>query len=246
MSLKNASGFRRIACGLCLLIGPALILIASIVDPAAGEGGDTKGYLTAIKDDPDMAQLATALWIWGFALTAIGIIGAVHVIRRRGVVLANLGGALALIGMIMFIALFASTIHDLNASEKLGVQTAERLSDDLEDYWAPIVVLVPALLGTLLGFILLGAAIIRSKVFHLAAGILIIIGILGVVVGSEESKIANIVANALLLGGWGLVGLKLLGMKDEQWDGRAPLDGDGPEHPVAGGPPPPAVPPANV
>jgi hypothetical protein len=41
----------------------------------------------------------------------------------------------------------------------------------------------------------------------------------------------------LLLGGWGLVGLKLLGMKDEQWDGREPLE---PE-PAVGAVPPPAV-----
>lgn len=252
MNLTNASRFRRTVAGLLLLIGPMMILIASIVDPATGEGGETKDYLTAIKNDPDMAQVATVLWMWGFALTAIGIIGLVHVIRRRGVVLAHLGGALAVFGMIMFMALFATTIFELNTADKLGVDTAERLSKDLEDYWAPIVILVPALLGTFIGFILLGAAIIRSKVAHIAAGILIIVGIIGVVLTGEASKIPNIIANVLLSIGWGIVGLKLLGMKDEQWDGRAPLDGEGPGTPLAGGTPstggspPPAAPPPAV
>jgi hypothetical protein len=160
--------------------------------------------------------------MYGFALTAIGIIGLVHVIRGRGVTLANIGGALALFGMIMFMALFATTLFDLNAADKLGVETAERLSDDFEeDYWAPIVVLIPALLGTLVGFILLAAAIIRSRVVHIAAAIMIVVGILSVP-ASEESKAVGIIANVLLLGGWGLVGLKLLGMKDEQWEGREP------------------------
>ena len=231
MNLSNASSFRRMACGLLLLIGPALILVAGILDPAAGEGDDTEGYLRAIGDDPDMAELSTALWIYGFTFTAIGIIGAVHVIRGRGVVLANIGGALALVGMIMFIALFATTLHDLNNVEHVGLETAEQLSDDLEeDYWAPIVVLAPALLGTLIGFILLGIAIIRSGVAHVAAGAMIIVGIL-LVPASEETQVLNVLANVLLLGGWGLVGLKLLGMTDAQWDGREPLEPAGPEAP---------------
>ena len=245
MNLTNASSFRRTACGLLLLIGPAMILVGGILDPAAGEGDDETEYLRALADDPDMAQLSTALWIWGFALTAIGIIGAVHVIRRRGVVLANIGGAFALIGMIMFIALFSTTIHELNNAEHLGVQTAERLSDDLEDYWVAFAVLIPALLGTLIGFILLGAAIIRSKVAHLAAGVMIIVGILLVPASDGGTSVLGILGNALLLGGWGMVGLKLLGMTDAQWEGREELEA-GPEAPQAPGPPPAAGPPPAV
>jgi hypothetical protein len=243
MNLTSASSFRRMACGLLLLIGPALILVGGILDPASGEGGDTTDYLRAIGDDPDMAQVSTALWIWGFALTAIGIIGAVHVIRRRGVVLANIGGAFALIGMIMFIALFSTTIHELNNVEHLGVETAEKLSEDLEDYWVAFAVLIPALLGTLIGFILLGIAIIRSGVAHVAAGAMIIVGILLVAASDGGTSALGILANALLLGGWGMVGLKLLGMTDEQWEGREPLAA-GPEAPQVGGPPPSAGPPA--
>jgi hypothetical protein len=236
MNLTTATTFRRMACGLCLLVGPALLLAATIVDPSAGEGGETRDYLAALADDPDMAQLSTALWIYGFALMAIGIIGVVHVIRGRGVTLANVGGAFALFGMIMFVALVTTTINEINQAEHLDLRTAERLSDDIEDYWAAYVVLVPALLGTLIGFILLAAAIIRSRLAHVAAAVLIILGIL-MVPATEDSRIAGIVANLLLLAGWGLVGLKLLGMKDEQWEGREPLE---PE-PAIGSVPPPAV-----
>lgn len=224
------------ACGLCLLIGPALILAATITDPSAGEGGEKRAYLAALADDPDKAQLSTALWIYGFALTAIGVIGVVHVIRGRGVTLANIGGAFALFGMIMFVALVTLTIAEINQAEHLGVETAERLGNDFEDYWATYVVLVPALLGTLIGFILLAAAIIRSGIAHVAAAVLIIVGIL-MVPASEESQALGILANLLLLAGWGLVGLRLLGMKDEQWDGTEPIE----REPAVGAVPPPAV-----
>ena len=236
MSLTNASSFRRMACGLCLLIGPAMLLVATIVEPSSGDGDDNRAHLQALKDDPDMAQLSTALWIYGFALVAIGIIGAVHVIRGRGVVLANLGGMLAIFGLIMFVALVTGTISEINVVEHLGVDTAKKLSDDIDDYWVAYLVFIPALLGTFIGFILLGAAIIRSKLTHIAAGILIIVGIVAVVL-SDGSKVGGIIANLVLLAGWGLVGLKLLGMTDEQWDGRVPLD-SGPAAPPAVGAPP--------
>jgi hypothetical protein len=223
LSLKNASSFRRVACGLCLLAGPALLLVATIVDPSDNSGGDddhTK-YLNSIKDNADAVQLNTALSIAGFALLVFGLTGLVHVIRERGVVLANIGGALAIIGAIFFVALITTNINDLNNAEHLDLKVADKLSDSVDDYWAAYVVFIPALLGTFLGFILLGAAVIRSKVAHVAAGILIIAGIVAVPF-SENSDVLGIIASVLLLAGFGMVGLRILGMKDEQWDGRAP------------------------
>lgn len=247
--INKASGFHRMACGLCLLAGPALILVAAIVDPSSGGGDNDIDYLQSLKDDPGLAQLSTALWMFGFALVAIGLIGLVHVIRDRGVVLANIGGALAIFGLIMFVALVTTTINDINMAEHLDLKVADKLGDDVEDYWVGYLVFVPALLGTFLGFILLGVAVIRSKVFHMAAGILIIVGIVAIV-ASEDSKAMGIVANALLLGGYGLIGLKLLGMTDEQWAGRAPIGPAAPEASPAAGPPaagpPPAAPPPAV
>ena len=243
------------ACGLCLLVGPLLLLLATVFDPGAGNGDDDRAYLQGLKDDPDMAQLSTALFIWGFALMAIGIVGVIHVIRRRGVVLANIGGALALLGMIFFVALVTTTVNEINQVEHLDLDTAVELNNDIEDYWVAYVVLAPALLGTLFGFILLAIAIIRSGLAHIAAGILIIVGVLAIW-ASDTSEVVAIAANVLLLAGWGLVGLRLLGLKDEEWDGRVPIGAGGPEAalgggppaggPPAGGPPPPAAPPPNV
>jgi hypothetical protein len=243
MNPSSASSFRRMACGMCLLIAPALILVASIIDPAAGEGDDRRKALAALKDDPDATEISTALYLVGFALMAIGIVGLVHVIRGRGVTLANIGGALAILGMIMFTALVTTALTNLNNVEHLEFDTAVALSEDLEeDYWSALVVFIPAIGGTVLGFILLGIAIIRSRVAHMAAAVLIILGALGIVVLSA-SKAGGIAVNALLLAGWGLVGLKLLGLKDEQWEGRAPIDAPAAGGPPAGGGPPAATPP---
>jgi hypothetical protein len=215
--------------GLVLLAGPALILVGSILDPGAGKGDDNTARLTALKDDPGAAQLSTALYMLGFALMVVGIVGLVHVIRRRGVVLANVGGAFAILGMVMLAALSSATVYALDSAEHLEIETAVRLTEDLDEYWVAGFFVGVALLGTLIGFVLLAVAIIRSRVAHVAAAVLIIAGVVAIPFGGE-SKAVGIVANVLLLGGWGLVGLKLLGMKDEEWDAHAP----------------PAAPPANV
>ncbi len=231
MNIASASGFRRMACGLCLLVGSAMILVGAIVDPATGEG-EGRDSFQALKDDPNMAQLGTALELWGFVLVALGIVGVVHVIRRRGVVLANIGGSLAVVGLIMLAALTATNVEDINVAEHLDLDTAVKLDDDIEDYWVAYLVFIPALVGTVLGFLLMAAAIVRSKVAHVAAAVLIVLGVVALG-AAEESKVAHVAADALLLGGWGLVGLKLLGMTDAQWEDREE-------------PPTPAAPPPNV
>jgi hypothetical protein len=250
MNPTSASSFRRTACGLCLIVGPLLLLLASILDPSEG-GDDDKKYLQSLKDDPDMVQLSTALWIWGFALAVIGLIGVVHVIRERGVTLANIGGALAIMGGIFFVALVTTTVNELIQVEHLDIDTAVELSNDIEDYWVAYVVLIPALLGTLIGFLLLGVSLIRSRLTHIAAPILIIVGTL-MLPFSDGSGPVGIVANVLLFAGWGIVGLRLLGLSNEQWEGRAsiatepaaPGPAGGP--PAGGPPPPPAAPPPAV
>ncbi|HEX8743389.1 MAG TPA: hypothetical protein VF712_09655 [Thermoleophilaceae bacterium] len=239
MNPSNASSFRRMACGLCLLAGPACILVASIVDPSDSGGDsndDARRYLQSIKDDPDGTQLSTALFIVGLALLVVGLIGFVHVIRERGVVLANVGGTLAIFGGIFFVALVTTTIADLNAAEHLDIETARKLNEDVEDYWSAYVVFIPAIFGSFLGWLLLAAALIRSRLTHVAAGVMLILGIVMIPVG-EDSDVLGVVGGLLLLAGFGMVGLKILGMTDEQWDGRAPL-GAGPEAPAAAGPPP--------
>jgi hypothetical protein len=220
LSLNKASSFRRMASGMCLMVGPALTLAASIVDPSDGDG---KKYLQSLKDDPDGAQLSTALWIVGFTLMAIGITGLVHVIRDRGVTLANIGGGLGIIGSILFVALVSTTLQDLNAAEHLPIDTAKKLNDGLDDYWTAYIVFIPALFGTFVGFIVLGAAIIRSKVVHLASGVMLILAMLALFSSDGGTTAASIAGGALLTGGFGMAGLRILGMTDDQWDGRAPL-----------------------
>jgi hypothetical protein len=222
MRVNQASSFRRMACGLCLMVAPALLLVAEIVDPSSGDSSDRK-HLQSLVDNVHRVELSVALSMVGFALLAIGLVGLVHVIRGRGVTLANIGGALSIIGVIFFVALVSFSLADLNSAVHLGTGPADKLNDTLDDYWPSYVLLVPAIAGTSVGFLLLGAAVIRSRVAHIAAGILVIVGTLLVFGSGGNSDVVGAIGDAALLGGFGMAGLRILGMTDDQWDGRAPL-----------------------
>jgi hypothetical protein len=205
-----------------LLVAPALLLVAELVDPASGDDSDRK-HLQSLADNVQRTELNIALSMAGFALLAVGLIGLVHVIRGRGAVLANIGGALGIIGAIFFVALVGASLADLNAAVHLGIGPADKLNNSYDDYWPSYVLIVPAIAGTFVGFIVLGASVIRSRVAHMAAGILIIVGMLLLFGSGGNSDVVAIIGDVALLAGFGMVGLKILGMTDEQWDGRAPL-----------------------
>ena len=103
LNIKNASGFRRGVAGLSLILGPILILLGSLTQ--TGSEAEGAAYLDALADSPGATQLSTLLSYFGFALLVPGIVGAVHVVRQRGVVLAHVAGAIALLGAVGIAAL---------------------------------------------------------------------------------------------------------------------------------------------
>jgi hypothetical protein len=90
----------------------------------------------------------------------------------------------------------------------------------VEDLGGAIIVVAVALIGTLLGFLLLAAAFIRARTVPLFVPLLIIVGIIvvGPVGGGSESRIPQVIGNLLLLGGFGTIGLILLRQTDEEWE----------------------------
>jgi hypothetical protein len=219
LKLSDARNFRRTAAGLALIIGPVLLLAQSLITTVGGD--DTAEYLAEVATRRGAEDASAVLGILGFALIIPGIIGALNLLRGRGVVLGHLGGTLAVLGLACFCALFASSFYDVAATAGgADTQAYVDITDSLEDRAGPIVIVAIALIGTLLGFILLGAAFIRARTVPLFAPILIIVGVIvvGPVGGESESRVLSVIANLLLLGGWGTVGLTLLRQTDEEWE----------------------------
>jgi hypothetical protein len=219
LKLSDARNFRRTAAGLALIIGPALLLANSLITTVGGD--DTAEYVAEVATRRGAEEASAVLGILGFALVIPGVIGALNLLRGRGVVLGHLGGSLAVLGLACFCALLASSFYDVAATAAgADTQAYVDISDRLDDRAGPIIIVAIALLGTLLGFLLLGAAFIRARTVPLFAPILIIVGVIvvGPLGGEGDSRLLGVIGNLLLLGGWGTVALFLLRQPDEEWE----------------------------
>jgi hypothetical protein len=217
LRLSDPRNFRRTAAGLALIIGPLLLLGNSAITTLGG-GGNTAEYVAKVADNRSAEEVSAVLGILGFAILIPGIVGALNLLRGRGVVLGHIGGTLTMIGLACFCALFASSFYDVAATAD-GANTAAYvdISERLEDQAGPIVIVAFALLGTGIGIILLGAAFLRARTVPVWVGPALIVGML-LVFFSEDSRAIQVLSGVFLLAGFGAVGLQLLRQSDEEWD----------------------------
>jgi hypothetical protein len=233
LRLSDARNYRRTAAGLALIIGPILLLVSSAITTVGGD--DTTEYLAEVADNRGGEEVSAVLAILGFALLIPGIAGALNLLRGRGVVLGHIGGTLAILGLACFPALIATSFIDVAATEP-GAASQEYVDivERVEDQVGAIIIVAIALLGTLIGFILLAAAFLRARTVPVWVGPLIIVGI--AVTFPAESRVLQVLGSALLLVAFGTIGMQLLRQPDEEWE-QLRLAGTRPEGP-AGGPGP--------
>jgi hypothetical protein len=102
LSLSDPIRFRRGLSSTSLLLAPLLGLAAAAVAPPTSSNLTTDLALISAHHSAFVvnAVLEAAAWI----LFIPGVLGIVHLLRQRGVVLGHLGGVLAIVGMISFVA----------------------------------------------------------------------------------------------------------------------------------------------
>jgi hypothetical protein len=229
LKLSDARNFRRTAAGLSLILGPILLLVNSLITTLGGD--DQAEYVAEVATRRGAEEASGVLGILGFALLIPGIIGALNLLRRRAVVLGHLGGTLAVLGLACFPALISSSFFDVAATAPgADTQAYVDISERLDDRAGAIIIVAIALVGTLLGFILLAVAFIRARTVPLFAPILIIVGVLVVGPASGDSRLLSVIGSLLLLGGFGGIALSLLRQSDEEWERS---DDQGPVQPAA-------------
>ena len=219
LKLSDARNFRRTGAALALIAAPILLLLNSLITTYAGD--DTAEYVAEVATRRGSEEASAVLGILGFALLIPGIVGALNLLRARGAVLGHLGGTLSILGLACFPALLSTSFFDVAATAPgADMQAYVDIVERVEDLGGAIIVVAVALIGTLLGFLLLAAAFIRARTVPLFVPLLIIVGIIvvGPVGGGSESRIPQVIGNLLLLGGFGTIGLILLRQTDEEWE----------------------------
>ena len=218
--MSNPSTFRRTVAGICLIAGPLLLLVGGAVTPSEGSDGPS-AYMKSVAADPGAHEWGTVAFVLGFALLVPGLVGAVHLLRHRAVVLGHVFGSLAILGAVMFTALASTTFYDIAIASSLPLDQATKVNDAVEDVSGAGIVLIPALFGTFVGLIGTAIALWRggwTPAWVAAAGaggmILVVIG--------DGNQALGIAGSVALLVGYGYVGLQMLRMGNDAWERATP------------------------
>ncbi len=223
LKITDANNFRRTVAGLCLIAAPLVLLLALLLHPGEGEAG----FVQTIAEYPGRVEAANLAIIISSMLFVPALIGLLHPIRGRGVVLAHVGVGLALIGVIGH-AVWAGFQVVLVGMVQGGIDR-EQLSAMVEG--GPpnagfVVVMLMFLAGFFLGVIVLAVGLWRSRVVPRWAAVCIALAPLPDFL-PVDNKALFLIGPALAIIGFGTTGLRLLAMSDADWElGRAPSAGE--------------------
>lgn len=221
LKINDANNFRRTASGLCLIAGPLVAWIGGMV-PRWETEETTAAYLQALAESPARAQVSAVLLYFGFLLTAVGIFGMIHLLRRRTLVLGHVGAVLAVWGWVTLPGLLVTDFYDMSLAEYGNRQDAIAISERAGSYVGGAILGIPVLLG-MLGLVLLGVALWRAKLAPVWVPILLLANLVQNFV-APPGTVSWAISIAPFVVALGYVGLKILGMSDDEWErGASPV-----------------------
>ncbi|GII85242.1 hypothetical protein Ssi03_32320 [Sphaerisporangium siamense] len=212
--ISHANSFRRVAAGASLVLAPLCLLLGMAADPTRPGVDDPLVYA----NNPVAVGVSATLLHYAWVLWVPGVIGLVHLVRRKGVVLAHIAGVVAVLGLINFSSLMISDFFDIVLFRNLPVDQAEKLMQDAAQPAMIAAWQLPGMIGSFLGLVLVAVAYARAgrAGWWFPAGVLAGIAI-WLVGASSWNLILGLGGPVLLLVVFGAVGVSLIRMPDEQW-----------------------------
>ena len=209
--------------GLCMIGAPVLFLISSIIAP--GLDADEATAVGLIAGDLDAFATSQLLTLIGWSLFLVAVMAMMHMLRERGATAGHIAGALGVVGTLCAIAQtgFMLALWQVVSNDAAA---GVALMESIDGLAAVVLFMLP--LGVTLGGILFAWALFRHHV--LPAWMAACIGAAGITfaVGSFAFAIELfIAASALLLVGFGAMGLMVLNETVEEWEHTPEFHGIG-------------------
>jgi hypothetical protein len=202
--------FRRLLAGACLVAAPLFYVAGLLVDPALRAGDAAEG---AYGRHPGQVSVSAALLHWSWVLLVPGIVGMIHLVRRRAVLFGHVAGVVALLGVVNFSALMLGDFFYARLEADLGTAEGDRLADaSFAAGGAVWGFQVPGFLG-LLGVLLLGFALAYDRQVPWWAPPAMVAGMLA----GPVYPIGMIAGSLLYVAGAGVIGVRMLRMSDAEW-----------------------------
>ncbi len=209
MSITNASAFRRRTGATAIIAFFCLLLASTLLEPTDSHANSDQ--LRAAAAHPAAMQASAWCQILTGVLAPVVVITLMHIVRRRGVVLAHVGGILGILGsvggtMIGLHGLFIVALAQDGGGAGNAVLT--RL-----DHIAPAIIVL---------FFALPVALTMLAVADVRAGLVprwvIPVAVLFLLVGFAPVPGADFIQIALGLAAFGRIAYRILRMSDAEWD----------------------------
>lgn len=217
MGFSDSHHFRKLIAGCCMVVGPLLALAAFIVSPAIKSG--SAAQVAEVARHQDRFLLSMLLSLAAVALVIGATLGLMHMLRERMVTHGNVGGGLALIGLVATTAQLGAQLTAWPMVRD-GVQAADisafhSLTHDAATT-IPLFV-VPWL--AVIGFAALALGLYRARAVDWWMAAMLALGALGITLAGPVASVAvGIVGAALFLVGSGSIGMLVLRESDADWE----------------------------
>jgi Domain of unknown function (DUF4386) len=216
LKVSDSRNFGRTLAGIALIAAPLLFLLGSAIDPAWAE--DTDEYLSEVAADKGLYLLAGILNLVGALLLIPGLLGVIHLLRRRRVTLGQVGAALVMVGAVAIASTYAiSVIEIVGTGDEFDRGQVVSLLDEAEESGEAAPIFVMFLLGLVLGSILLAIGLWRQKAVPVWVPIVLVLSsVAGFVAG--DSQASSLISSAILAAALIAIGLRILAVSDDDWE----------------------------
>lgn len=213
----TASLVRGVVAG-SLLVNAVVTVVSILLMPDFS--GSAAESLAAIAEAGTTATVSAIGFTASQLFLAIGLLGVAHLVRARVPVLAGIGYALVLLGAFGHAVYGGVNLVMLVMAEGLGaVEVHAGVLERTEQGALPL--LAAGLLGTVVGFILLGAAVWRSGMMPRWVGPAMIVWVLLEFVGSTLSPWATYASGALYVAVFAALALSVVRSSIGHWQTAA-------------------------
>jgi hypothetical protein len=214
--LTDATRFRRLTAGVSLVGFSALLVVDEVVDSSPSTPED---FYRAAVAAPAQLYASAALLLVSAALTVPAAYGIVHQARRRGAVLAHLGGGFALLGALghTAIATLYVAMMALGGGDR-GQMLA--YAGRLLDGTPAATLLLPCVGSFSVGMALLSWAAWRAGLTGLWGPVLVTLAALSAWIPSDLDAVGYAAIGALAVV-TGAIGVRTLRLADGDWDAAA-------------------------
>lgn len=216
--MSSTTRFRRLAGAACLVLGPVLLAIATAVLPWQSDG-DTLDTLNLTGANITATQIGDLLVFAGILAMIPATLAIMRALHRGAPVLGLVGGTLSIGGLVGGMLLVVSDQITIGVADAPALRPAVADAVESSPAWVLNVVLVVFLGGLLIGGVVLGAGLLRSRIVPAWAGAAVILApIASILSHVVDRRTVDVAGSVLVVIGYAAVAPRVLATDDASWE----------------------------